>query len=229
MYRQLKDKADDLYDAMNGYIRPAHLHTLKLLLGEESDLTQKIERLEDEIKLLLFDSPEKTAVLNRIIEVPGFTDRSASLLLAEIGFDLSSFPDYKHFCSWAGLSPGKKESAGINKSGRIQVRQHYLRSLLVEIAFAATRCKDTYYRTKYYSLKVRIGSQKAIIAIARKLAIAIYKIVGENKSYCELSSNYVSIERTAKDLKYLERLSQRMDKDAIISYLKSLDADTAEQ
>ncbi|MDP3013685.1 MAG: transposase, partial [Candidatus Subteraquimicrobiales bacterium] len=161
-------------------------------------------------------------VFNRIIDIPGFSDKSALLLLSEIGFDLSTFPSHKNFCSWAGLAPGKKESAGVNKSGRIYVRQHYLKALLVEVAFAASKCKDTYYNAKFHSLKFRISTQKAVVAIARKLAIAIFMIIKEGKIYCELTPDYIPIERQAKDLKFLERLSKRMEKDAIVAYLNMI-------
>lgn len=222
IHGKVKKKAEDIYEAMQGYIRPAHIYTLKLLRSEERFVNQEITNIELKLKSFVLDTPEKTEVFERLLEVPGFAERSAILLLAEIGFDLSSFPTHKNFASWAGLAPGKKESAGVNKSGRIQVRQHYLRSLLVEVGYAASRSKDTFYNSKFYSLKVRMITQKAIVAIAHKLAVVVYKIIKEGKSYQELSPNYVSCEREAKDLKYLKRLTERMDKDAIIQYLESI-------
>jgi transposase len=221
----LCSKTDILIAAMDGYIRPTHIDLLQKFMEMERYLTDKILKLESDLKTFLLDSPEKTDMYKRITEIPGFSERSALLLLSEIGFDLSSFPASKNFCSWAGLVPGKKESAGINKSGRIQVRQRYLRGLLVEVSLASTRCKDTFYKAKYFDLKNRTGANKAIIAIAHKHAKAIYQVIKEGKSYRELTSDYVFRNLNAKDKARLAKITERMGKDAAIKFISEQEED----
>jgi len=219
VYGPLCNKTEVLMAAMDGYVRPMHIYTLQELVELERHLTDKISALESELHTFLIDSPEKQEVFERILLIPGFSDRSATLLLSELGFDLKTFPATKNFCSWAGLAPGRHESAGINRSGKIQVRQRYLRSLLIEVALASTRCKDTFLQAKYHILKSRIGASKAIIAIAHCLAKAIYRSIHDKKEYIELGSNYVSLNQYDKDLKRLSRITNRLGKDAVMAYL----------
>lgn len=223
VYGPLRHKTKTLKTAMDGYLRPTHIFILNMMLQIEAFLTDNILKLESELRHFLLDTPEHKAVYERILQIPGFSERSALLLLAEIGFDLRTFPSSKNFCSWAGLAPGKKESAGINKSGKIQTRQKYLKSLLVEVSLAASHCKDSFIKAKYFRFKSRIGTGKAIVAIAHSLCKAIYRAIKEGKDYRELSANYVSIDQAAKDLKSVSRISGRIGKDAIIAYLAQLE------
>lgn len=219
VYGPLCNKTEVLIAAMDGYVRPMHIYALQELLELEKELTNKIANIELELSAFLLDSPEKKEVFERILLIPGFSDRSAMLLLSEIGFDLKTFPAGMNFCSWAGLAPGKNESAGTNKSGKIQVRQRYLRALLVEVALASTRCKNTFLQAKYHSLKSRIGGNKAVIAIAHCLAKAVYRAIHDKKEYYELGANYVSLNQYDKDLKRLSRITDRLGKDAVMAYL----------
>jgi transposase len=221
----LCNKTEALLNALDGYFRYAHLLLLQTLLDEEKGLTDKIRNIEAKLKTFLLDSPEKIDIFERIIKIPGFTERSALLLLSEIGFDLSSFPSSKNFCSWAGLAPGKHESAGINKSGKIEVRQRYLKSLLIEVALAAVKCNNTYYKAKYHSMKYRTGSSKAIVAIAHKLAKAIYEIIKEDRDYIELTNEYLTTYMYQKDMSKLSKLAEKMGKDFIITHLSKQEGD----
>ena len=220
---QIRKKVPALMIAMDGYIRPSQREVLKKLLLIDEYFTEKIHEVEQELNKLLLDTPEKTDIFERLISLPGFSETSALILLAEIGFDLSAFPTCKHFCSWAGLSPGSHESAGKNKSGKIQTRQKYLRGLMIEIALVSVCKKDTYLRAKYFNLKVRIGANKAVIAIAHKLLKAVYLAVKENKPYYELTADYVSISQFAKDQRTLQRISNRIGKDAMIVIMDTIE------
>jgi transposase len=222
LHGSLIKKIDDILEAMDGDVCETHRIILRMQISEEKRLSGLIREVEEEIEKLIIDTPKKIDLLERLKEIPGFAERSALLLIAELGTDLSSFPDAKHFSSWAGLAPGRKESAGKNRSGRIQVRQHYLRALLVEVAFAATRCKETYYNSKYFKLKGRMSSQKAVIAIARKLSVAVYKIIKEGKTFKELTPDYIPMDSMARDFKTLKYMTKRLDKETIKAYLDSL-------
>lgn len=219
VYGQLRKKSDALMLAMDGYLRDTHIFLLKMLLDQENDLTKKINAIEERLEEFLIDSEEKKAVVDTIITIPGFSERSAMLLLSEVGFDLETFPSHKNFCSWVGLAPGKKESAGKNVSGKIQVRQRYLRALLIEVALASTRCKGSYVKAKYWNLKGRIGGKKAVVAIAHYLARAAYRAIKEGMPYKELTENHASLRQAKIDLNQLTKITQRLGKEAVMAYI----------
>lgn len=221
----LSGKVAELVPAMDGYVRPIHKRLIKKYLYFDDLYTKQIALIEADLYTLLIESPEKEELLQRIKGIPGFSDRSALLLLAEIGFDLSSFPTSRQFCSWAGLAPGRHESAGVNKSGRIQVRQRYVRSLLTEVAFAGIRSKNTFYNAKYHSLKVRTGNKKAVIAIAHKIAKSLYNIIKEGQDYHELSSNYLFLDKQERAIKSLRRIADNIGKAAALKYINNLPED----
>jgi transposase len=220
---QIRNKVPALMTALDGYIRPVQRLTLSRLLQENEHLTHCIDEAEHSLRSLLLDSEDKIEIFERVKALPGFSENSAMILLAEIGFDLSAFPSVKHFCSWAGLSPGSHESAGKNKSGKIQTRQKYLRGLLIEIALVSICRRESYLRAKYFNLKPRIGANKAVVAIAHKLLKAVYLAVKENKPYYELTADYVSVSQYARDKRTLLRISDRIGKDAITALLDKLE------
>ena len=219
VYGNLKDKVNDIMAAVDGYLRETHITLLKILIKHEKSLTESIEKIEKLLTEFLIDSDQSRAVLARVITIPGFSERSGTLLLAEVGFDLKAFPTNKQFCSWLGLAPGIKESAGKNVSGKIQVRQRYLRALLIEIALASTRLKGTYVRAKYWILKGRIGAKKAVVAIAHYLAKAVYRAIYEEKVFVELTEAYSSMRQMRTDFKMLDKIKQRQGLDSMVAYL----------
>jgi transposase len=118
------------------------------------------------------------ALVELIASVPGITQLSAALILAEIGTDMSVFESSKHITSWAGLTPANNESAGKKKSVRISKAGQFLKPLLVQCALAAIKSKkNPYFTEKYVRLKKRRGHKKAIIAIARMMLVCIYNML----------------------------------------------------
>jgi transposase len=110
--------------------------------------------------------------------IPGITELSASLILAEIGADMSVFESSKHFVSWAGLCPADNESAGKKKSVRISKAGRFLKPLLVQCALAAVKDKkEPYFAVKYRRIKKRRGHRKAIVAVARMMLTCIYHMI----------------------------------------------------
>lgn len=149
-----------------------------------------------EIELFVRINPYMQLV-KLIAELPGITELSATLILAEIGADMSVFEDANHMASWAGLTPANNESAGKKKSVRISHAGQYLKPLMVQCALAATKNKkEPYFAIKYEKLKKRRGHKKAIIAIARMMLVCIYHMLlnGESFNPCdyeELRNPYV--------------------------------------
>ena len=123
---------------------------------------------------------------------------------------MDDFRSMSAFVSWAGLCPGNNESAGKRKSGRNAVRNHPFKTILVQVAWAAIKKKGSYYKAKYYKLKVRRSAKKAIVAIAHRIAKAIYNIIKNGSSYKDLGENYLSNPTKQKVLKNLMRKANEL-------------------
>lgn len=133
--------------------------------------------LKTEAELFVRMQPHYQLV-EHLSAVPGISELSAALILAEIGTDMDIFESSKHLTSWAGLTPANNESAGKKKSVRISKAGQFLKPLLVQCALAATMDKkETYFSIKYQRIMKRRGHKKAIIAIARMMLVVIYHMI----------------------------------------------------
>src|SRR5207245_5365318 len=95
-------------------------------------------------------------------------------IVAEIGIDMTVFPTPGHLVSWAGLCPRLDESAGKRRSTRTRASAPWLKTTLVQTAWAATRKKDSYFHAQFLRLKTRRGPKKAILAVAASMLTDVY-------------------------------------------------------
>jgi transposase len=148
------------------------------------------------------------ALLVRLQTIPGVGRRTAEVLLAELGTDLSRFPTAAHLASWAGVCPGNQESAGKRSSGRIRKGNVWLREVLVEAAHSSGRVKDTYLAAQYHRLTARRGRKRAVIAVAHTLLVIVYHLLTREQDYVDLGSSYFD-ERDRQAVQ--RRLVQRLE------------------
>lgn len=203
---RLKKKDKELCRAMQGFFRPHHGEILKSYLRSIKSLEKEIERLEARLKKLTASHQD---LLERLDEIPGVDQKAAIAIIAQVGLTLTEFPTAAHLASWCGLCPGSNESAGKRKSGRSPVHGHDLKTLLVEVAWAAVHTKGTHYREKYFRLKSRRGAKRAIVALAHRLAKVIFNIIKYGVRYQELGANYL-VELTEQAA--LKRLHKQAEK-----------------
>jgi len=145
-------------------------------------LDQAIVRTE--IELFTRIQPHMPLVEHLAAQLPGISQLSASLIIAEIGVDMSVFESSNHLTSWAGLAPTNNESAGKKKSVRISKAGHFLKPLLVQCALAASKDKKKpYFAIKYQRIKKRRGHKKAIIAIARMMLTCIFHMIQNGEAF----------------------------------------------
>jgi len=199
---KLKGKEVELFRSIQGFFMGHHRFILKTLLGTIANLEGQIEALDQQIRSLVMDQSE---LLERMKKAPGISDVSACDILAEIGPTLDSFPTDTALVSWSGLCPGNNESAGKRKSGRSPVRKHHLKTIMIEVAWAAIKKKGSYFKDKYYRLKARRGAKKAIVAIAHRILLGVYHVIKDGAEFRDLGEDYLTLRNKEKKVLYLQK------------------------
>jgi transposase len=172
-----------IIDALEGNRMSDHLRFLiRSCLRHLACLEEEIEELDAEIIRRMQVPPFQNA-FTLWQTVPGIGQLSAATILAEIGTDLAAFPTAEQMASWAGLCPGNRESAGIQKGRQTTHGNPYLRMTLVQCAWAAARKQDSLFRTRFQQLSPRRGQKRAIMAVAHSMLIILYCMLTRNVPY----------------------------------------------
>lgn len=184
---RLREKSDQLQQALEGRMGPHQRFLLKEQLAHIEEIEARIGRLDTEIEGRLAPFESMLALLETI---PGVGRRSSEHLLAEIGTNMSRFPTHRHLASWAKVCPGNRRSAGKAKPEHTGHGNPWLRSTLVEMAWAASRSKNTFLSAQYHRLAPRLGRKRAVMAVAHTLLVIAYHILRDSKPYEELGANF---------------------------------------
>jgi len=184
---KLRAKVRQLEQALAGHVKPHHRFLLAELLAHIDYLDEAIARVGDEIARRLEPAAEDIELLDTI---PGVNQRTAEIMLAEVGQDLGRFPSAGHLASWAGMCPGNYESAGKRKRGTTRKGSPWLRQALIEAAHGAARSKQTYLGAQYRRLVARLGKKKAIVAVAHSILVIAYHVLTRREPYRDLGPNY---------------------------------------
>jgi transposase len=200
----LRNKRAALVEALTGRITPHQRRLLKLHL----DLVETLEAAVADVDAQLGETlaPFHEAVA-RLDGVPGIDIVGAQAILGEIGLDMSRFPTHQHLISWACLCRRLDESAGRRRSTRTRKGANWLKTVLVQAAWAAVRTKHSYYRAQVLRLRARRGPKKAIVAVAASMLTAIYYLLRDGVDYRELGSHYFErLDRTKATHRLVKRL-----------------------
>jgi len=143
-------------------------------------------------------------------EIPGVGKQSAGELIAEIGADMSVFPDDKHISSWAGMSPGNNESAGKQKSGRTTFGNKYLRTVLCECSWAASRTKETFMAKKYRNMVGRRGKKRTIVALGHNILVIAYHMLKNKTHFKELGEGFIDENKRKLKIRYHQSILKEL-------------------
>ncbi|MGH9039080.1 MAG: transposase, partial [Acidimicrobiia bacterium] len=159
---------------------------------DQADAT--VDALTDRIDELL--DPYEAAV-SLLVTIPGVARRSAQVVLAEIGADMSRFPTAGHLASWAGMCPGNNQSAGKHRSGRTRHGSKWLRKALIEAGQAAGRSKGTYLAAQYAQIRSRRGPQRAAVAVGHSILVIAWHLLTTGEPYQDLGGDYFDNRRNS--------------------------------
>lgn len=203
----LRNKIPELRRALEGKITGHHRFLLGELNQQATFLENQIERFGARLEEAAPPFQEK---LDLLMGIPGIQLRSAQNLLAEIGPDMTNFPSAGNLASWAGMCPGNNESAGKRRTGKTPNGNRWLRSYLTEAAWAATRCKDSYYRALYQRLVGRRGKKRALIAVAHAILVAIYHMFSKGMAHQDLGPDHFNRMDAKRLTRYYSKKLERL-------------------
>lgn len=202
----LKKKRDALRPALTGRVRPHHVFLIRQHLRVIDDLAARIAEFDAQIAEQMLPFADAAALIRT---TPGVGDRTTDVVVAEIGTDMSRFPTPGHLASWARLCPGNNESGGKRKSGAIGKGQNWLKTALVEAAWAASRKKGSYYGALFRRLRARRGPKRALIAVAHALLRAIWHVLVRSTEHKDLGADYFDqLDRERLRRHHIKRLTQ---------------------
>jgi len=200
-----RKKRAELIEALRGRVTAHHRTMLKLHMGVIRSLQGTLEELDAAVGKALTPIRERAQLLTTM---PGISDIAAQVLVAEIGVDMTRFPDQGHLISWAGLCPRNDESAGKRRSTRVRKGAPWLKTTLVTAAWAAVRTKNSYLQAQFLRIKSRRGAKKAILAVAASMLTAVFFMLRDGVVYKDLGTDHFSRHDRNKTVqRLLRRLS----------------------
>ena len=185
----MRKKIPDLSMALAGRFAAHHAVLGRAHLDHLDHLETMIARLDTQVEEMTLPF---TAQLAALCTIPGISDRTAQVIVSEIGVDMSRFKTAGHLASWAGLCPGNNESAGKHGNTRTRKGNREIRTALVEAAWATART-NTYLGARFRRLHRRFGKRnggKAAVAIAHNLLIIIWHVLRDGVEFHDLGPDY---------------------------------------
>jgi transposase len=197
---KLRASRETVLEVLRGNVRRPHQFLLRLHLDQVAAIERAIESIDAEVGERL--EPFRNAT-DLLVTMPGIGDVVAQSIVSEIGTDMSRFPSASHLVSWAALCPGNDQSAGKHRSRRTRKGPVWIKTMLVQAAWAAVRRRDTYLNALFHRIKRRGGAKKAIVAVASSMLRAAYYMLRDGTPYRDLGPDHfttVDREKIAKRL-----------------------------
>jgi transposase len=197
-----RKKRAELIEALRGRVRTHHRELLRIHLSLIEALQRALAEIDARVGKTL--APIEQCA-RRLTTLPGVSELTAQVMVAEIGVDMARFPSSAHLISWAGLCPRNDESAGKRRSTRVRKSGTWLKTALVTAAWSAVRVKDSYLQAQFLRLKARRGAKKAILAVAASMLTAAYHMLKHGLDYVDLGADHFSHRDRSKAIQRLVR------------------------
>ncbi len=179
---RLKRKVIPLRRALLGRVTDHHRFLLATLMEQLDQHEAMIARYSGRIAEVM---PPFAEARGRLMGIPGIGLQAAEVILAEVGPAMDQFPSAGHLASWAGLCPGNNQSAGKRRTGRTTKGSVWLRTTLVQVAWAASHTKQTSFGALYGKWARRLGKKKALVAVGRKILELVHLLLSTGTDYKE--------------------------------------------
>lgn len=203
---RLRAKLPELRKALAGRFSAHHAFLVREIPAHLDYLEEALARLDERIEEHMRPFAGEQA---RLMTIPGVQAKTAEVMMAEFGVDMSRFPTRKHLGSWSGLSPGQHQSAGRRKTERTRRGNRWLRSALVEAAWAAVHSNDNYLAGQYHRLVPHRGKKRAIVAVAHSMVEIAHTLLSKKVDYHDLGPDYfLRLNRKAVERRCVRQLQQ---------------------
>lgn len=183
----LRRKKQALALALTGRFDAHHAFLLRQILAHVDELGQHIDACDQQLEVSLRPFAPQLELLRTI---PGVGPRTAEVIVAEVGIDMSPFPTAAHLVSWAALCPGNRESAGKRRSGKTRKGNRWLRAALIEASWGAAKKRDTYLAALFQRIMRRRGAKKAAVAVAHSMLQAVWYMLRHHVAYRDLGPTH---------------------------------------
>jgi len=202
---RLRARRSEIVESLRGRVTNHHRFLLKLHVTQIDALEDAVASIQLRLGELIGPFREAVHLLKTI---PGVSDVAANAIVSEIGLDMTRFPSAGHLIAWAGMCPRSDESAGKQRSTRLREGSPWLKTVLVQCAWAATRKKGSYFQAQFHRIRARRGAKKAVVAVAASMLTAAYHMLLRSKPFEDLGADY--FDRRDKN-KQVGRLVRRLE------------------
>jgi transposase len=201
----LRNKRAELTRALRGSFTKDDAPLLKVELKLIADLETQLDRLNALIEQKVSPFEE---TIQRLDTIPGVNRTLAIDLIAESGANMSAWPSDRHFAAWTGTCPGNRESAGIRRRARAREGNPYIKSVLIQAAVCASKNVGSYLAARYRRLAARRGPRRAVVAVAREIAVAVYHMLSNKQDYLAPKSANPIVVREQRSRHLLRELNK---------------------
>lgn len=207
--RVINSKGELVRLSLEGHITEHHRFSLSLAYEQYQLYKKQLFRLEKKMESLC--EVHYSQEMKLLMSVPGISSQSAMQIIAETGADMQSFADSGKLTGWTGLRPRNDESAGKLKSKAITHGNKYLRRIMVQCAWAASRTTGSHFKSKFEQLCIRKSRKKALIAIARKLLTVVWHVLNEKEAFNPRMLPVYDPKRIEMKMKYHKRELEKLE------------------
>lgn len=197
---RLRAKEKLVKESLKGYFTEFHRAMLKAYYRQYQFLSAEVVAFDQLIEARMQPYQQQVSLL---VTIPGVDQIVAWTMIAELGVDLSVFPNADHCASWAGMVPGENESAGKKKRVRCRKGNKNLRRILTQAAWAASHCKQGYLPRFFQRVKRNSDWGRAITATGHKILIIAFHMLKTNTPYRDLGDDYFDKRNSAQTTRRL--------------------------